>query len=64
METSDKYTVLEFLVKELIGMRKDMVQPPQPQWPTFPASGANVYEMDDIRRSMPVSMSQLQMMQQ
>ena len=27
METQDKYTVLEFLVKELIGMRKDMVQP-------------------------------------
>jgi len=25
METTDKYTVLEFLVKELIGMRKDMV---------------------------------------
>lgn len=25
METEDKYTVLEFLVKELIGMRKDMV---------------------------------------
>lgn len=24
METQDKYTVLEFLVKELIGMRKDM----------------------------------------
>ena len=24
METSDKYAVLEFLVKELIGMRKDM----------------------------------------
>jgi len=26
METQDKYTVLEFLVKELIGMRKDMSQ--------------------------------------
>ena len=24
LETQDKYTVLEFLVKELIGMRKDM----------------------------------------
>jgi len=26
MEDQDKYAVLEFLVKELIGMRKDMVQ--------------------------------------
>ena len=25
LDTQDKYTILEFLVKELIGMRKDMV---------------------------------------
>lgn len=57
METADKYTVLEFLVKELIGMRKDMVQQPvSPQWPTFPPSGA-VYTYDDGRRSMPVAQS-------
>ena len=40
METTDKYAVLEFLVKELIGMRKDMVTAPQPYMPPFPPSGA------------------------
>ena len=53
METTDKYAVLEFLVKELIGMRKDMVTAPQPYMPPFPPSGAQ-YEYDDGRRSMPI----------
>ena len=46
--------MLEFLVKELIGMRKDMVQQPQQVYmPPFPPSGVH-YDFDDGRRSVPV----------